>query len=222
MSMPISVKVLALMTAALLPFAVTAEIYKYVDSNGVVRYTDKPPSQDAKPLELPAPQTYTSAESSSADENESILLPTSGSYQGIELISPSANQVFNTGNPQVIASAQVDPGLQDGHRVVFLIDGLPIPVPAGQTSTLLSGLNRGSHILQAVVMDAGDSIQLQSEPISFHMNQPSLQQPSADLTVIPNAQNPDYTGDGQPDPRPAIPTGPRRPSRPKVPGKGAN
>jgi hypothetical protein len=222
-----SVKILAFVMAALLPLVAVAEIYKYVDSNGVVRYTDKPPSKNAKPMELPTLQTYTGAEGSNsenADENEldSILLPTTASYTGIELTSPGADQVFSTGNPQITASAQVDPGLQAGHRVVFLVDGLPFPAPPGESSTQLTGLNRGSHTLQAVVMDSRDSIQVQSEPINFQMNQPSLQKPPADLTVIPNAQNPDYTGDGVPDPRPVTPTAPQGPSRPKIPGQGAN
>lgn len=227
MSMQVSVKLLVLTAAVALPFTANAEIYKYVDSNGVVRYTDKPPSKNAKPLDLPPVQTYTGVESGSSDasddnELDSILLPTTVNYQGIVLTSPSADQVFSTGNPQVTASAQVEPGLQAGHRVVFLVDGLPFPAPEGESSTELSGLNRGSHTLQAVVMDSRDSIQAQSEPINFQMNQPSLQKPPADLTVIPNAQNPDYTGDGVPDPRPVTPTAPQGPSRPKIPGQGAN
>jgi hypothetical protein len=119
------------------------------------------------------------------------------------------------------SSAQVEPGLQPGHRLVFLVDGQSFPAAPGQTSMVLSNLERGSHSLQAVVMDEADNVQAQSDSINFHLSPPSLLQPPSDLTVIPGPNNPDYTGDDIPDPVPARPTGPRPPAKPKVPGKGS-
>ena len=175
---------LILLTLIALPLAAAAEIYKYVDQDGVVRYTDKPPSKDARPMDLPPPQTYTSGDGyrredmdSGEDVPESILTTAPLSYGGIELTSPTDDQVFNNADPQILASVQVQPELQPGHRVVFLVDGLPFPAPAGQTSIQLGGLDRGSHALQAAVMDERDAIQVQSASITFHLHQPSIQRP---------------------------------------------
>jgi hypothetical protein len=179
--MKISCKFLLLTVLAVLPQTALAEIYKYVDENGVTRYTDKPPSKDAKPLTLPPLQTYTGAGISptveSSEPGEGVLPTEVSGYSGIELLSPADQQVFNNANPIVTASAAVTPGLQDGHRVVFLVDGLSFPAPPGQSSVELTELDRGSHSVQAVVMDAQDNIQAQSNVVSFQLNQPSIQRP---------------------------------------------
>ena len=171
----------------LLPLVTGAEIYKHVGEDGVIRYSDEPPSKDAKPVELPPVQTFSTDDtgtydsSSEGEEEEtpaSILMRESASYAGIQLVSPTAEQVFNQANPEVNASAVVEPGLAQGDRVVFLVDGLPVPAPEGQTSVSLANLDRGSHTVQAVVMDRNDAIQIQSETINFHLHQPSRLRPA--------------------------------------------
>lgn len=181
-AMKTSCKFLLLAALTTLPALATAEIYKYVDEHGVTRYTDKPPSKDAKPLVLPPLQTYTGAGISptveTSEDDNGALRAEAFDYRGIELVSPSDQQVFNNASPVIMASATVNPGLQDGHRVVFLVDGQSVSAPPGQTSMELTELERGSHSLQAVVMDAQDNIQVQSSVVSFQLNQPSLQRPT--------------------------------------------
>ncbi|MGH8561574.1 MAG: hypothetical protein ACRES4_06395, partial [Nevskiales bacterium] len=87
-----------------------------------------------------------------------------------------------TGSNSISVAANVSPELQAGHRLIFLVDGLPFPAPPGQTSTELSGLERGTHNLQAVVVDGTNSVQAQSDAISVHMHQPSTLQPTFDPT----------------------------------------
>lgn len=184
-----STGVLTLALLAALPLLATAEIYKYVDENGVTRYTDKPPSKDAQPMHLPALQTYSNdsndgvvSKDTPAPDPDGVLARGGASYSGVELVAPSPDQVFNTGSGSITAAANVNPGLQAGHSLVFLVDGLPFTAPPGQTSAELSGLARGTHSLQAVVMDDGNRIQAQSAAISFHMHQPSTLQPTFDPT----------------------------------------
>ncbi len=209
----------------LAPLAAGAGVYKYVDENGVVRYSDTPPHPGAKPTQLPAVQTYTSDDGYvREDSQEAADVPETQTppedYRSVQLTAPAPEQVYNNANPQVTASAQIEPGLQPGHRLVFLVDGQQYAPAPGQNSLVISGLARGSHSLQAVVMDASDRIQAQSESLNFHLSQPSLLQPQSDLMVVPSASSPDYTGDGIPDPAPATPTGPRPPAKPKIPGRG--
>jgi hypothetical protein len=219
------VRTLVWLAFALLPLAAGAEVYKYVDENGVVRYTDTPPHPGAQPIRLPEVQTYTTddiyvREAVPPDSDAVEPEAADGAYASIQLTAPEPEQVYNNANPQVTASVELDPGLRPGHRLVFMVDGTAHPAPPGQTSTVLSGLERGSHSLQALVLDASDRIRAQSESLNFHLSQPSLLQPQSDLMVVPNANSPDYTGDGIPDPIPARPTGPRPPAKPKVPGQG--
>lgn len=203
--------ILMLALLAALPFAAAAEIYKYVDSNGVIRYTDKPPSKDAKPVELPPLQTYGNNSAPREDVSEpepSEPTPaTPAAYDAVELIAPTADQVFNTGSGSIGAAANVSPELQAGHSLVFLVDGLPFPAGPGQTTAQLTGLLRGTHSLQAVVLDGASSIQAQSNPINFHMHQPSTLQPGFDPT--PGSAP-------RPSSGPATPTAPGKLTRPPI------
>ena len=182
--------VMAMRLLALLLFLVAgsaiAAVYKHVDENGTIRYTDQPPSKNAKPLDLPPVQTIGSdavaseADTSKEEEESPGATPARAGYTRVELTSPSADQVFNNANPQVLASITIEPDLQPGDRVIFLVDGLPFAAPAGQTSTELSGLERGSHSVQAVVVNASNAIQAETDAASFHLHQPSSAKPEFD------------------------------------------
>lgn len=198
-----------LLLLAALPLAAMAEIYKYVDQNGVTRYTDKPPNKQATPVELPPIQTYTS--DAALDEPPADLEDTQqaepAAITTVELLAPTPEQVFNTGSNSVTATAGVSPGLPAGARLVFLVDGQAHTAAEGQLSAELTGLSRGSHSLQAVVMDAANNIQGQSGLINFHMHQPSNLQPGFDPT--PGSAP-------RPSPVPSTPTAPGRRTRPPV------
>lgn len=200
-----------------LPSMASAAIYKYVDKDGVTRYTDNPPSKNAKPLNLPPPSVIgvdvpsDDDADASDDKDAPNIEAASFRYGRVVLTSPSAEQVYNTGNPTVSAAANIDPGLQPEHKVVFLVDGLPVPAAGGTTSAEISGLTRGTHSIQAVVMNAGNAIQAQSEAVSIHISPPSSLQPSF------SDQAPPASGNPAPNPRGVTgPTAPAPPSRPPV------
>jgi len=198
-----------------LPAAATAAIYKYVDKDGATRYTDQPPSKNAKPMDLPPLQTFDGGSSASEDDEEDAAtleaVPAGQRYARVTLTAPAADQVFNAGNPTVSASADTDPALRPEHKIVFLVDGLPFPAAGGSTSAEISGLTRGAHSIQAVVMNASNAIQAQSEAVSIHISPPSTLQPGF------SDQAPPSTGNPAPNPRGITgPTAPAAPSRPPV------
>lgn len=215
---------LTLTLALATPGLAVAEIYKYVDSNGVIRYTDKPPSRDAQPVELPKVQTYTSEsvldEDAPAPEPDSVLAADGDAYDSVELLAPAADQVFNTGSGSVTAAASVSPGLRPGHSLIFLVDGQATAAPPGESRTELTGLERGTHSLQAVVQDETGALRAQSPAIQFHLHQPSTLQRSFDPTPgsppipIDQQPRPDKDKDGQSDPRP--PRAPGQLTRPPI------
>ena len=170
----------------LLAGSATAAVYKHVDENGTIRYTDQPPSKNAKPMDLPPVQTIggepvtTDKETEGGADAPAADTPARAGYTSVELTSPAADQTFNNANPQVIASVAIEPALHPGDRVIFLVDGLPFAAQPGQTSTELSGLERGSHSVQAVIVNASNAIQAQTDPNTFHLHLPSSAKPEFD------------------------------------------
>jgi hypothetical protein len=158
--------------------AVAATVYKWVDDNGVVHYSDQP-HENAQKVELKAPQTYSAPKTSTPPP-----LPTRGPakqapvYQTCAVSEPANDQVFmNTS--EVTAGVSVQPTLRPGDSVVVTLDGQNVPgVPASGGQFLISPVDRGTHTIQMAVKDASGATVCSSASVTFHVQQPSLLSPT--------------------------------------------
>jgi hypothetical protein len=157
--------------------AIATTVYKWVDENGIVHYSDQP-HEHAEKVELKAPQTYSAprtaapARSSAADPARS-----GGPYQSCAVSEPANDQMFmNTS--EVTAGVTLQPAMRPGDQLIVTMDGQRIPgVPAGGGQFLISPVDRGTHSIQVVVQDAAGKTVCQSPSVTFHVHQPSLQSP---------------------------------------------
>ena len=160
--------------------AVAATVYKWVDENGVVHYSDQP-HENAEKVELKAPQTYTPSKTS-----DSSRVPARGSrppapapaYQSCSVSEPANDQVFmNTDT--VNAGVTIQPAVRPGDTAVVTLDGQPVPgVPASGGQFTISPVDRGTHTIQMVVRDPSGATVCSSASVTFHVQQPSLQSPT--------------------------------------------
>ncbi|MGK7294662.1 MAG: DUF4124 domain-containing protein [Candidatus Wenzhouxiangella sp. M2_3B_020] len=156
------------------------EIYKTVDENGNVVYTDQRPSEDAEPVSLPeltvvdplelgeTSATASSSNQSDADENIDF---------GLSIVSPSQEEtIWNTA---YVLSVQVatDRELPSGTRLAYLVDGEE-RVTTRSLSTEIEEVYRGEHQL-SVELRTGDGETLGSAgPVTFYMRQHSRLHPN--------------------------------------------
>jgi hypothetical protein len=159
--------------------AVSATVYKWVDENGVVHYSDQP-HENAQKVPLKAPQTYT-APKTPAPPVEPFTKPAQKSapvYQSCAISEPADDQVFmNTSI--VTAGVTVQPAIRPGDTAVVTLDGQRIPgVPANGGQFTISPVDRGTHSLQMVVQDPSGAPVCTSSTVTFHVRQPSLQSPT--------------------------------------------
>jgi hypothetical protein len=185
---------------ALSPPAVSQEIYRWVDRNGVVHYSDQPgPGAEritvsgsvARPAEEPeTPELY------SPDR------PPDGApgaaYQSISITSPAMDEAFFGADADVDVQIALDGELQPGHEIALYLDGQRAGND-GPTATL-SGVGRGTHSLRAAVIDESGNTLLTSPDITFHVRQPSIANPPVGPALRP------------PPPKP-----PAKPPAPKAP-----
>jgi hypothetical protein len=155
-----------------------ATIYKWVDAQGVVHYSDQP-HPGAEILQVGEIQTYSGASrlprgsSSGASEPAANAAP----YQVCELYKPSSEEVFfNT--QTVTAKLRVQPALRRGDQVVLALDGRRLPESPTGTELTITPVFRGTHTLMLVVEDRGGNVVCQSEAVTFHVRQPSAQAPN--------------------------------------------
>ena len=175
---------LTLMCSALLGIlcanAFAATVYKWVDENGVVHYSDQPHAGSDK-IEVGGVQTYSAprdaASRSSAQRPSPQSAGSQSPYQLCGFTRPENDEVFlNTDS--VSGTVQLSPALQEGHRVVITYDGKRMPnlAPQGGGFTI-SPAERGTHTLSAVVENETGTVVCASRTVMFHVRQPSKQAP---------------------------------------------
>lgn len=158
--------------------AVSATVYKWVDENGVVHYSDQP-HENAEKVQLKAPQTYTAPKTPAESPQPARQAPKpTYSYQSCAISEPTNDQVF-TNTSEVTAGVTVQPTVRPGDTAVVTLDGQRVPgVPANGGQFTISPVDRGTHSIQMTVQDPSGATVCTSPAVTFHVTQPSLQSPT--------------------------------------------
>jgi hypothetical protein len=172
------------LVSLLASLAVAGTVYKWVDENGVVHYSDQPHSE-AKKVEVPPVQTYKGEASVPATPAAPAAPPASaqpaGDYQGCAIAQPTNDQTF-TNIDSLSIVVRTDPGLRAGDQVFLMLDGQPLNggKPTGSQFTL-SPVGRGTHSVQAVVRNSQGGVLCQTPGVTFNVHQPSILNPANPL-----------------------------------------
>ncbi len=168
-----------------------SEVYKTVDEDGNVVYTDQSPSPGAEPLELPglsviSPQ-LPSVRTPAARQTPVRPKPGDGTgevklslgdlkrgYRDFAIVSPIQDQVF-VGAEDAISwvSWQTRYELREGMTVTVYLNG-QAQTPTTATTIELGWLARGTHEVYAVLTDARNRQIASTDPVSFHVRRNSI------------------------------------------------
>lgn len=155
--------------------AVASEVYRYVDKNGVVHYTDQPPNKTAKPVALPPLQVI--------GPTEQIDLPppspsdvSAAPRLGVSIASPSPEETFRGDDRQLPVTVRLDQQLPTGYGLLYLLDGRPQNVKATrQPRFVLQNVERGEHLVSVAVVNAAGREVARTAPVIVHMKPPTVQ-----------------------------------------------
>lgn len=184
--------------------AASQEIYRWVDKDGIVHYSDQPGAPNAELITVIEPNAYDSADTAiatTAGGDEEDVAPEVSPYFGLSIASPAPDQVFFGADAVVNATVNLDGTLRPEHSVVFFLNGERRP--AQGLSAEFSGLARGSYFLRASVLDESGKPLLTSDQVTFHVRQPSINSPQSPQARPPASQRPPPRP--TPTPRPAAP-----------------
>jgi len=163
------------------PLALAATIYKWVDENGVIHYSDQP-HPNAQKVQLKEAQTYKPPAIDTATTATGPIVPPlpppPPPYSGCMIIEPQADAEFaNIDSLNIVV--QTDPVLRPGDRVYLTMDGDALNGGAPIAGSFaLSPVDRGTHTLQAVVRGADGTVRCQAPAVTFNVHQPSLLNPA--------------------------------------------
>jgi len=154
---------------------IAATVYKWVDEQGVIHYSDQPDPR-AQKVEVESAQTFTSTPVPDAP-SPSAPADAGPRYALCELYRPENDEVFlNTDT--VTTKLRLQPQLQAGDRVAIALDGKrQTNVPESGSDFVLTNVTRGTHTVMAVIEDSQGKAVCTTGSITFHVRQPSVQAP---------------------------------------------
>jgi hypothetical protein len=169
--------------------ALAATVYRWVDENGTVHYSDQPHA-NAEKMSVQSAQTYPATATPSqaaAQANARAAQPAapagdagdSGSnYQGCAIVDPQDGTDLSNVE-QLNVSVRTDPVLRQGDKIFILMDGAAVNGGKSTGSQFsISPVDRGEHVLQAVVRDSSGNLMCQSSGITVVVHQNSILNPA--------------------------------------------
>ncbi len=151
-------------------FSANAEIYRWVDQDGHVQFSDRW-SQGAEKFaaqKQPNPAVQVPAALQPASPDMLFL----GPYTALEILAPAADETLSLDAQGLPVSLMVDPTLIAGHQMAVLLNDTALPVQRAATQFKLTGAALGSHRLQIRITADDGRIVAQSSPHSFHVQKP--------------------------------------------------
>ncbi len=99
-------------------------------------------------------------------------------YTEIAIIQPGDDETIHDNNGTLEVALTLSPALQDGHKIKLFLDGEARPGIRPSTHFSLTNIDRGTHSLQAAVIDRSGRTLIVSAPVAFHMWRASVLFPS--------------------------------------------
>ena len=178
MSGQLTVVVILLVLAAM---SQAAEVYKIVDADGNITYTDQPGASAAERLNL---RRINQAAAPAARVEDGPTANTEAGFAGYSsarISSPVHQAVILHNQANIIVQLALEPQLQLGHLVRFSVNGVAQGLPVSATAYQLDNIERGSHSIGAAVVDGKNRVLIAAKPVIVHVkrhfkrNQPSFQ-----------------------------------------------
>ena len=164
----------ALLSLSVACYAI-AEVYRVINENGTVTYTDNPPAGNPSVESVnlptintqPAPNIPATAKKTAADEEQT-------GYQKIAILTPAQGTTIPPGHQDVTVQIALTPALQTGHLIQLLFNGQHYGPPTISTTFKIDALARGEHSIKAHVLDNKYNIIGQSNSITIYVKRHSI------------------------------------------------
>jgi hypothetical protein len=160
----------------LLATTVSAQIYRSVDKDGNVVFTDQP-SPEAELIQIDKLQTISPPAPTADFDYEKKRQKPEAKYTKVSVVSPVNDAAIRENSGKVTVSVSTMPALAAGDTLVVYLDGKENPLSGG-TSKTFSNLDRGTHQLRAAVKNSEGRIVLSSQSVTFHLLRQSVNRPN--------------------------------------------
>lgn len=166
------------------PIITHADVYKSIDKDGNITFTDQPNSINKKikikkrlstySPKLPTQKKLNTSSKISADKTKSKLdkIKKFPGYKSIALAAPQNDATIWSDENKLNCSIALSPPLQKGHKVIVYVDGKPTK-PTSSTSISVNNIYRGEHTVYAKVIDDKGKTLKKTNSVTVHVKQHS-------------------------------------------------
>ncbi|WP_051201991.1 DUF4124 domain-containing protein [Ferrimonas senticii] len=149
-----------------------AEIYRWVDKDGKVHYSDRPDTSVKSEKVVPKSSSTIEMASPTPSPRRSGNTEAEERYQ-LQIASPAADATIRDNNGQLQVAIAVTPELASFHRLQLLVDGKVLRTLGGGGNFAIDDIQRGEHQLQVKVVDKNGKVLASSPNRTFFMHRHS-------------------------------------------------
>lgn len=173
--------ILLLFSMAVVADIATAQVYKVVDENGNVTYTDQQPKDGSEPIKLApisvieTPDYKQTAKKSTkkTDKKEMSVRELRRRYADFAIVSPRQEESIWYSEAALSVAWNTSKSLQRGMQVSILVDGKQHSKTT-RRRVELPKLDRGEHKIEAQLTDKNNRTIATAEPVIFFIKRPNV------------------------------------------------
>lgn len=158
---------LILLLVFALPVAADDKIYKKVNPDGSVEYSDQP-SEGAEAMSPKGAPVIKFKKSPDINfESPTRRDRDDSAPYEVAVTSPANDESIRNNAGNITLQGNVTPGLRSGHRLRWILDGEPLDERGAAVS--LSNVDRGTHTVKLEVVDGDGEVLAASSSVTFHL-----------------------------------------------------
>jgi len=165
---------LTLLTLSTACYAI-AEVYRVINEDGSISYTDTPPAGDptVESVNLPPINTQPALTpkpiSRKVEDKEKFA-----GYNRISILNPTPGTTIPPGHQEIPVEISLEPTLHSGHLIQLMFNGQPYGPPTTSTLFNINSVVRGEHSIQARVLDSENNTIGQSNSVTVYVKRHSI------------------------------------------------
>jgi len=170
-------RLLTLFLALLICCPLSAQVFKWTDSSGVVHFSDTP-HPGAKTIDVPGIQKFSTPPAQGAAGSAAAPPPAPSAamheYTTLAITQPIQDETIRNNQGYVPIIISVEPELQSGDLLQVMFDGKAIGKPQSGKLFALNEIDRGTHTISVQVIGEDGTVLSSSEEVTFHMQRPRV------------------------------------------------
>lgn len=151
-----------------------AEVYRHVDAQGNVTFSDEP-MDGGEPVTVKPVTTITLPKPQDVQDPPAVAEEVEregAGYNQVSILSPNDGEAFHSGSGNVQFRVSSTPALKPGHKYEVTLDGQPLGQGTSGALTV-NNIDRGTHEATVHIVNE-DGIRVKSgDSISFTVHRPS-------------------------------------------------